>query len=136
MRGTILPCDWAEAIAGKLYAQGIGWSRIAASRPVNIGVGLLIHVDYNETNTRHHFVIRLEDEDGAAFPPHQPFQAEGDLEVGRPPGMRAGEQSIAVIAANINQITFPPGGYTWKMTINGEEVATYPFTAFERGPGQ
>jgi hypothetical protein len=75
----------------------------------------------------------LETEDAAVFPPQNPFRAEGDLEVGRPPGMRAGEQSIAAVAANLSQIVFPPGGYTWRLTINDEEVAVYPFTAFSRG---
>jgi hypothetical protein len=129
VRGTLLPCDWAQAINGKLYAQGIGWSRVAADRPINIGLAVMIHVSYNETNVKSHFAIELHNEDGLQFPIANPVKIEGDFEVGRPAGMRAGEESIASVAANLTQIMLPPGGYTWLMTINDELVASYPFTA-------
>jgi len=134
VRGTLLPCDWAQAINGKLYAQGIGWSRIAANRPANVALAFMLHVEYNETNQKHHFVARLETEDGSPYPIEQALQVEGDFEVGRPAGMRAGEESIASVAANVNQIVLTPGGYVWRLAVNDEVLASFPFTAIEGGP--
>ena len=134
MRGTLLPCDWAEPIGQKLYAQGIGWSRVGADRPITIALAFLLHIGYNETNQKHHFKAHLDTEDGRPYPVEQPFVAEGVIEVGRPPGMRPGEESVVPLAARLNQVVFQPGGYVWKLTVNDEQVALFPFTATSPSP--
>jgi hypothetical protein len=131
MEADLLPCDWCEGINGKLYAQGVGWTKIAAGRPVAMGIAAIIHVPYNETNKRAHFAIRLLTEDGGPFPapPLAPMLVEGDIEAGRPPGMRAGEISNMIIAANMGGFQFDPGGYVWQLSLDNNIIATAPFTA-------
>lgn len=137
MRATFFPCDWAESINGKLYAQGVGWSRIGADIPCNVGLALLIHVEYNETNLKHKFVIKLEEGDGLPYPPDSPLGMGGDFEVGRPPGMQPGEETVVPIAANVNQITIGEGAYTWRVLLDDEPVAYFPFIAMKLpGGGQ
>src|SRR5688572_3413309 len=106
MRSTLVLCDWAEAVAGKLYMQGGGWNKVLADTPASFAIAVLIRVEYNETNLKKHAVLALVDEDGAAFPAEDPIQVEFDFEVGRPPGMKPGQDQTLTFAAKIVNISF------------------------------
>lgn len=129
MRATLLLCDWAEVLNGKAYAQGIGWSRIRANAPVSFALVALIHVPYDQTNTKHTMRLVMETEDGTPFPAEAPVEIGADLEVGRPPGMRKGEESNVPLATKIEGLHFEPGGYVLRIEVNDETIATAPFTA-------
>lgn len=130
MQVTMLLCDWAEAVAGKLYAQGGGWTHVlkAEDEPVSMALGLVIAVPWNETNKRHPLELRLRTEDGDQFMiGEQEIMAGGNIEVGRPAGIKQGSDLNAVVAFNFQGLKLPAGGYVWRLTIGEESCGRTPF---------
>ena len=129
MRGTVLLCDWAEVVGGKLYAQGIGWINITATRPVQFAAGCLIRVPYDETNKKHSATVKLMTDDGQGFPSEQPVIGSFEFELGRPPGMKHGEEQTVPFAVKLAGITLAPGGYRFELYIDNEPTDIVSFTA-------
>jgi hypothetical protein len=119
MTGSVFPCDWAEVVGGKLYAQGMGWTTIAAEQPTSFAAACLIRVPYDETNKKHSASISLTTDDGHPYPQDQAIEARFDFELGRPPGIRHGEEQIIPLAFKVNGLPFPRGGYRFELAING-----------------
>ncbi len=129
IKGTLLLCDWAEAIGGKLYAQGIGWIATFANRPVQFAVACIIRVPYDETNKKHAANIRLITDDGHPYPEADAIAAGFEFELGRPPGMRHGEEQTVPFAVKMGIPTFAAGGYRFELYIDQELADTVSFTA-------
>jgi len=73
-------------------------------------------------------------EDGQAVDLGQgPIAATGNLEVGRPPGLRRGTPLDSVLALNFAGLELRPGGYVWQLSINGETKARTPFRVLSQG---
>jgi hypothetical protein len=132
----LILCDFAEIINGKLYMQGGGIDRVVADAPVQFCLALLLPIGWNETNRQHEIEISLETEDGQPFPPMVDddgtmggLRFGGKLEVGRPPGSKAGTTFIARLAVRLPVIGFPEGGYVWKLDVNGVETERMPLVA-------
>lgn len=135
MRSTVILCDWAEAVQGKLYLQGGGWTSILGNQPVAFAVAVIIRVDYTETNSPRHAVLALVNEDGQPFPsPEEPVVFEFDFEVGRPPGMKPGQNQIVNFAAKLVGLVFPLGGYEFQLHIGEHRQDVVPFTAIPALP--
>ena len=65
MEATLLLCDHAEAIGGKLYINGGGWNvLLRPGAPVNLSLAILIEVPWDEANTQHRLRAYLLTEDG------------------------------------------------------------------------
>jgi hypothetical protein len=128
---TMLLCDWAEAVNGKLYCQGGGWTHLQVSSPSdihNMAVGIVIAVPWDETNTRHKLELNLLDADGKqVMMGDTEVGAKGSLEVGRPAGVKPGLEQNAVQAYRFNGVALPPGGYVWMLAVGEEAVARTPF---------
>jgi hypothetical protein len=126
---TFILADHAEAVNGKLYVMGGAWNRIGAPQfPVvhnHLSVGVVIHVPWEETNARHPIELRLIDSDGA---PLIPEPLAGNIEAGRPPGMRPGDEQLVVMAFNFNGLTFErPGTYEFHLLADALETALLRF---------
>ena len=63
MKVTILLADSAQAINGKLYILGGGWS-IADPGPVLMAIAMKIEVPWDQANVRHRFKLSLLTGDG------------------------------------------------------------------------
>ncbi len=63
MKVTMLLADAAQAVEGKLYILGGGWS-ITGPDPTPMAIALKIEVPWNDSNTPHHLHLVLCDEDG------------------------------------------------------------------------
>jgi hypothetical protein len=114
----LLLADRAEVLNGKVYLMGGGWDRISLSAFPGTGqfsLAVGFRVDWNETDDRHAFTIRWEDEDGNQL--GQPLQ--GELTVGRPPGFPKGEEQHVPLAINTNQSFPKPGRYSIVLEIPG-----------------
>jgi hypothetical protein len=116
----LIMADKAEAINGKLYMIGGGFDRVTILEPgalpsYDLALGFL--VDYNETNEPHDFGVVLMDADnGQVIPP-----LGGRIEVGRPPGMVAGQEQRVMI---VFRGPFPVpavGSYRWVPILDGDE---------------
>lgn len=104
----LILADAVEAVNGKLYMLGGGWDKNFASSypaPVRLGLAIGFLVDWDETNEPHEVRVAFLDEDGKEIPP----QITGNIEVGRPPGLRPGSQQRAVMAINAG-FPLPKGG--------------------------
>ena len=125
MKATLLLADSAQAVAGKLYILGGGWS-VTGPEPCPSAVVIYVQVPWDQANTKHRWKLELLDSDGepVKFPDengdHQPFALDGELEVGRPAGLKAGSPLDAPVALNFGPLPLPPGGrFEWRFSIDG-----------------
>ena len=124
MKVTMLLADAAQAVNGKLYILGGGWS-VTGPAPSPSAIALKIEVPWDEANTRHKLTLDLVDEDGQPVPAPtpmgmQPIRIEADFEVGRPPGVKPGTPLDVVLALNIGPLSFNPDSrLVWKLAIDG-----------------
>jgi hypothetical protein len=139
MDAIILLADWAEAINGKLYIQGGGWSRVApAPHPdapegtgiINCAVAIRFLLGWDEANQKYEVGVRLVDVDGKPVEPvpaRGPIEVKAQLEVGRPPGITHGSDLDAAMALNFLGIPLAKGRYTFVLEIDKEptERATF-----------
>lgn len=127
----------AEAINGLLYLSGAGWTDLwrqiqpGGALPINhFGIGVAILVSWNETNQRHHVVIRIESEDAKEL-----VKVEGDIEMGRPPGVPAGSDFRSVMAIN-GDIQFPAaGGFRVVASVGQAPPKSVSFRVHDAPPG-
>jgi hypothetical protein len=134
MRATLVLCDYAaqDIPGGKAHLIGAGWSVIGPV-PSPHGIAAFVKVGWNEANEAHKFTLRLVDADGSlvsisgpAGP--QPLAFQGNLEVGRPPGIPQGSEIDATFVANVGSLPLLPGQrYAWQIEIDGNVVATESF---------
>jgi hypothetical protein len=135
---TLMLANHAEAVNGLLYVSGGGWTDLwLGERPegqtppgYHVGVAISVLIGWNETNRRHHLVLRLEGEDGPEV-----ARIEADITAGRAPHARPGSDGRAVLAMNA-EVPFPaPGGYRMVAEL-GDQVVTRSFTVHHRSrPG-
>lgn len=120
----MLLADSAQAVNGKLYILGGGWS-ITGPRPSPSAIAIKMDIPWNLANQRHDFALELRDEDEnpVKVPTpsgEQPVLLTGQFEVGRPPGLRAGTPLDMALAFNLGPLPLSPGKrYVWRCSING-----------------
>lgn len=123
MKATILLCDAAQAIDGKLYLLGAGWNTIGPN-PAPFAIALLLDVSWDEANRSHHFDLRLLDADAQPiFTPGSdlPVTVGGDFEVGRPAGVREGSELRMPFAISFAPMALPAGQrFVWELSIDGD----------------
>jgi hypothetical protein len=129
----LILADAVQAVNGKLYMLGGGWSvlhaaTIPTTRPLGIALGL--RVPWQETNQLHRLEIKMLDADGAPVIP--PMQAQ--LEMGRPPGLRGADQT-AVIAVNAAVQFSKTGSYVVQVAIEGQVAKAVAFDVVPVQPG-
>ncbi|HEX6547778.1 MAG TPA: hypothetical protein VF134_03445 [Candidatus Dormibacteraeota bacterium] len=126
---TVLLCDSAQAVGGKLYILGGGWSRVMAINP-NISMVLAVHmrIPWAEANRRLTVRFDLVTEDGQSVPAPNGdgVYAEAKVEVGRPPGLRPGtdlDQTFVIPAV----VPLRAGVYRWDVSVDGEKLEDVAF---------
>jgi Family of unknown function (DUF6941) len=126
---TMLLCDAADSVGGKLYILGGGWSTLLRPNvPTNMALAIKLGVPWHDANRR--IPLRAElltDESEPVEQNGEPVFAEGEIEVGRPPGLHAGISLDAPMVLNFGGITLGPGGYVWQLSIDGQPRARTPF---------
>jgi len=119
----MLLADAAQAVNGKLYILGGGWS-ITGPDPAPSAIALKIDVPWDEANRRHRFHLALLDADGQPVivptpTGNRPFELTGEFETGRPAGLKAGTPLDVVLGINISPIPLKPDSrYVWRCSIN------------------
>ena len=122
----LILCDWAEVINGKLYMMGAGWSRIRADNPVNVSLAIMWKIPWSKANEPQDIEVALLTEDGkrVARPDGKEVALKGQIEAGRPPGMKFGSPLDAPLAVTIGSLQLEPGRYRFELSVNGE-LATH-----------
>ena len=130
MNATILLCDWAEAVNGKLYVLGGGWSRMTANQPVPLALAIKLGVDWDQANKKIPIKVTLVTEDGqSVIINDQPVVLDAGVEVGRPAGTKPGSTLDAILVFRFPGLTLDLGGYSWIVEAGGEEAGRIPFDA-------
>ena len=125
IRATLLLCDSAQALEGKLYILGGGWN-VTGPDPVPSAIAMYIEVSWDMANSPHSWRLELLDSDGqpVTVPTpmgDQPLVIGGEFEVGRPPGVTPGTGLGIAQAINLAPIPLVPGGrYEWRLHIRDE----------------
>jgi len=143
MKVTLMLADSAQAIGGKLYILGGGWS-VTGPQPTPSAIAIKIEVPWNGTNRKHQLKIELLDSD---FKPilvmnpagEAPVIISGEFEVGRPAGISPGTPIDVALAFNIGPIPFEPGKrFVWKLSIddNSDEDWQVAFTTRQAEPAK
>jgi hypothetical protein len=124
MKVTMLLADSVQAVGGKLYILGGGWS--VTGPPAQFGIAILIEIPWDQTNQKHPWKLELLDSDGAAVlvqtpSGEQPLVFQGELEVGRPPGLKPGTPIGVPLAINLAPLQLEPSSrYEWRLSIHGQ----------------
>lgn len=123
LEAMILLCDYAEAIKGKLYIMGGGWT-VCPPGPRQMAIAVRVMVPWSEANTTHRMSLMLQDESGNTLElgdPPKPVAQGGTFEVGRPPGIPAGSEIDFTVVFNFVGLPLVPDrGYRWQLEINDE----------------
>ncbi|MDO8803290.1 MAG: hypothetical protein Q7R35_02570 [Elusimicrobiota bacterium] len=123
MKVTMLLADHAQAVNGKLYIMGGGWS-VTGPKPCQSALAIKIEVPWNEANRKHNLKLELVNADyrPVLIPTpvgESPLVLSASFEVGRPPGVIVGSTLGVPLAFNIAPIPLEPGQrYIWRLTIN------------------
>lgn len=125
MNVTMMLCDAAQAVNGKLYVLGGGWN-IIGPEPSPTGIAILVRVPWDEANRRHRLRLELVTEDGQ--PVHldgpkglQPVQISAEFEVGRPVGHRPGRPLPVTLGINVGPLPLKADThYEWRCYIDDE----------------
>jgi len=122
----LILADYAEIVGGKLYLMGGGWDRVTVNsafpltRP--IGLAAAFRVPWNETNQPQNVEMEIQTDDGESV-----GKVGAQFEVGRPPGMKAGQDQRFQLAANVPLTLRGPGGYVIVARVEGQEAGRVPF---------
>lgn len=126
MEATIILCDSAEAVGGKLYILGGGWS-VTGPDPSPSALAIKIDVPWTDANRPIPVEVSLITADGGPVlaPDRQgnpkPVAVRLDIEVGRPPGLPHGTPLDATVAFGVPALPLAQGQrYVWRLAIDGE----------------
>jgi hypothetical protein len=135
VEATMLLCDTAQVVNGKLYIMGGGWSLTGPAQTPS-AVAVKLDVAASETDMVHEWSIDLEDSDGHSVPIETPqgiapIQVHGTLHAQRPEGTTNEATLDIPLAVNIAPLPLLPGNrYVWRLSIDGQTRVdwTLPFT--------
>lgn len=131
MRGFIMLCDFAEEVNGKLYIMGGGWSRFMKVRPViDMSIAAKLLVPWVETNRPHNLTVGLFTADGSPVTQgaeRQVVQLGGQLEVGRPPGLKEGTEIDVPLAFRFEDLQLEAGRYRWELHVDSKPITDVTF---------
>jgi hypothetical protein len=117
----IILADAAEVVNNKLYLIGGGWetltinARLPSSYPCAVAVAF--SVPWNETNEQHNIAIEIQDQDGGEL-----VNVEGQIEVGRPPGIPRGNAQRVQMAIKVGLPLQQPGAHFVIASVEGQEL--------------
>ena len=117
IRATMLLCDSAQSLGGKLFILGGGWSLLRKTdNLMTMALAVKLSIPWSRANERHDVEARLVTEAGdEVLQEGQPIRAEGGIEVGRPPGLRQGTPLDAAFVLTFQNLSLDPGGYVWEL---------------------
>jgi hypothetical protein len=125
MKVTIMLADAAEAVNGKLYVLGGGWS-MTGPEPAPMALAIKIEVPWDQTNQQHLCRLELIDSDGEPVTTEtpegdQPVVFEAGFEIGRPAGLKPGTPLDLPLAVTVPPLPLEAGGRSeWRLSIDGE----------------
>jgi len=129
----MLLADSAQAVEGKLYILGGGWS-ISGPEPSPMAIAIKIEVPWDEANKRHSLKLALINADGQPVmvptpTGDRPVELSAEFEVGRPPGLKPGTSLDLPVALNIAPLPLlPDSRYVWRCSIDDKSEEDWQVT--------
>jgi hypothetical protein len=129
VEAQVLLCDAAVSDpSGKLHMLGAGWSTIRTPLSPH-AVAVLFRIPWDRANQKIDFSLKLVDSDGhpVRLPsPNGPQELgeEGQIEVGRPPGVTPGSPLGGALALSIPPLPLAPGRYEWRLRVAQTDIGT------------
>jgi hypothetical protein len=117
--------DSAQAVGGKLYILGGGWS-VTGPEPAPSAIAIKLDVPWDQADRPHSWTLALVDADGVpvSVPTpggEEPLRLEGEIEVVRSPEVAPGIPLDWAMAINIGPLPLAPAHrYVWELSIDGE----------------
>jgi hypothetical protein len=137
LKVSLMLADHAQAVGGKLYICGGGWS-ITGPEPMPGAIAMDVKVPWDERDLEHKLLLELLDADGQAVLVQTPFgvqplRIESTLKLEGPfdPNVKPGNPLDVPFAINYGAIPLAPGArYEWRLSVNDhvDEDWTLAFT--------
>lgn len=126
---SMMLCDAAQKKGGKLYILGGGWTQVKAiTPPPPMSLAIQISIPWDQGNERMALEVVLLTADGDEVDlGNGPVKGAGELEAGRPPGLRAGTPLDTTLVMNFLNLKLTTGGYVWELRVAGNPKARCPF---------
>jgi hypothetical protein len=137
---TMLLADAAQAVNGKLYILGGGWS-ITGPGPAQMALAIKIEVPWTGANIPHTLELKLINEDGRpvmapTITGDRPVELSMQFEIGRPAGLKAGTPLDVPLAINLAPLPLEAGSrFIWHCFIDGQTTEGWQVT-FSTRPSQ
>lgn len=133
----LVVADAAEAVGGKIYLLGGGWDRLLVPQlpgppgaPFAVAAG--VSVPWGMTNKRLHLGVEVLDADGALVA----TLIDGQIEVGRPAGIRPGVAQRFQLAVRAQPQFTTAGRYVVRCTVDGNLLGSTAFEVAAAAPPQ
>jgi hypothetical protein len=124
MDATMMLCDYAESVNGKLYISGGGWAQFQGPGPFECALAVRIGIPWDQTNRKHSLVLELVDQDGVPVAHGDDIvRVDGEFEVGRPPGTVPGSEIVNTLAIRFHGLPLHNNHYRFSFLVDGEELA-------------
>lgn len=112
--------DAAQVVGNKLYLLGGGWDVLTVNSrfPVkhHCAIAASFDIPWSETNQRHEIALEIQDADAGTV-----MRMDGQVEIGRPPGIPHGTVQRAQIAADVLLEFSHPGTYVLIARVSDQE---------------
>lgn len=134
----LMLADAAQVVGNKVYVLGGGWDVLSVLTGFPIqqqcAVAVSVKVPWNETNQRHTVEVEGLSEQPSTEDPKSMFKVEGQFEVGRPAGIRPGQDQRIQLAIAVNLSLEGPGTNVIIARIEGQEMRRIHFSVVDRAP--
>lgn len=103
-----------------------------ADQQMPIALAIKLGIPWDHANRKIKFKTQLVTEDGQpAILENNPLVIEGEIEVGRPPGIRPGSTLDAVLSIRFPALMLPKGGYSFIFEADGTEAGRVSFESVD-----
>jgi hypothetical protein len=129
MEATVLLCDFAEEVGGKLYIMGAGWSRLKRPRvPTTMCLAVKLTIPWDESQAVHKLKAELMTSDNETVTlDGRPVRVTGEVH-SSPNSEASRDVPLDVnLALRFDGITLDPGRYAWRFEVDDQALATVPF---------
>jgi hypothetical protein len=125
---TVLLCDYAQEVNGKLYVLGGGWSQLHASGPADMALAVKLALPWSLADRAIPLTAALLTEDGQqVHMGDEPVQFSAEIRAARPPDLPPGTALDVALAVRFANLVLAPGGYRFELGVDGAQLATVPF---------
>jgi hypothetical protein len=121
MRVTMLLCDSAREVGGKLFVVGGGWTRLRGSGgPAGMALAVMVALRGAEATRRHSYEAVLVGPDAGRV-----AAAEGSFELRE--ADPDGPELHAALALTFDGLELGEGSHEWRLAVDGKPRATVSF---------